>query len=88
MNKEAIAIKALDACGFPTDKTVSAELRRMNALNQELVEALNTTLENLIEWGACDSLYEREKYGLQGDILMAKAVLAKACAAIAKGEQS
>ena len=67
-----------DALNYDTAQDAWTELRSLHALNQELVEALQTTLDNLIEWGSCASLYEREKYGLQGDILMAKAALAKA----------
>ena len=32
---------ALDACGFPTDNAVSAELRRLHEANQAMLEALH-----------------------------------------------
>ena len=49
--------------------------------NQELLEALKEVTENMIHWGDYASGYMQEKWDFLGDI-------AKARAAIAKGEQA
>ena len=59
----------------------ATELRRLHEVNQELLGALNHARTLVAEWGNCASQYEQERYGLQSDLLMLDA-------AIAKGEQA
>jgi hypothetical protein len=59
-------------------KEAVTELRRLHVINTELLKALEDTLDNMEEWGSMASLYEQERYGLQADINIAKAAIAKA----------
>ena len=66
-----------------TSKTefLEAENKRLHTLNQELLEALKDTTDNMIEWGEMCSADEQERYGLRSDILVARAAIAKATGA-------
>ena len=79
---EALRLAAvLDNYGYADTDASAAELRRLHEVNQELLEALKHARTLVEEWGNCASQYEQERYGLQSDLLMLDA-------AIAKGEQA
>jgi hypothetical protein len=59
----------------------AAELRRLHAVNQELLEALKEAALAIEDWGSYASDYFRERWDLQGDINAARAAIAKAEAA-------
>lgn len=55
-----------------------AELRRLHAVNAELLEALKEAALAIEYWGSYASKYFQEKHDLQGDINAARAAIAKA----------
>jgi hypothetical protein len=63
------------------DERVAAELRRLHAVNQELLEALKKAALAIEDWGSYASDYFRERWDLQGDINAARAAIAKTEAA-------
>ena len=65
---------ALDACGFPTDNAVSAELRRLHEANQAMLSALKELVA--------------QTDGNFFAVSHSHVSLKKARAAIAKGEKS
>jgi hypothetical protein len=69
---------SLEARGFEAE---AAELRRLHAVNQELLEALKEAALAIEYWGSYASKYFQEKHDLQGDADAAYYVIAKAEAA-------
>lgn len=67
--------------GFPSCDEAAAELRRLYAVNADLLQALKNATEAIEHWGLYATDYFQKKWDLQGDI-------AAACAAIdrAKGQ--
>jgi hypothetical protein len=59
----------------------AAELRRLHAVNAELLEALKEAALAIEYWGSYASKYFQEKHDLQGDVDAADYVIAKAEAA-------
>lgn len=55
-----------------------AELRRLHALNQELLEALKEAHDSVESWGGYASDYFQRKHDLAGDIERIRAAIAKA----------
>lgn len=68
---------AADLC-VPDMRKAAAELRRLDALNAELVAALEEAVYEIEDWGAYASPYFQEKHDLEGSIAKVRAALAKA----------
>jgi hypothetical protein len=61
------------------DRQAAAELRRLHAVNADLLQALKNATEAIEHWGLYATDYFQKKWDLQGDI-------AAACAAIDRAE--
>ena len=59
-------------------KETAAEIRRLHALNQELLIRLKEARELVNDWGESASYYEQVRYGLSADLSMLDATIAKA----------
>ena len=56
----------------------AAELRRLWAVNQELLEALKDAVNAIEHWGSYSSDYFQQKWDLHSDINAARAAIARA----------
>ena len=56
----------------------AAELRRLHAVNQDLLQALKDATDAIELWGTYASDYFQKKWDLQSDINAARAAIAKA----------
>ena len=70
---------SLDKFSNPWDKEAADELRRLYAVNADLLQALKNATEAIEHWGLYATDYFQKKWDLQGDI-------AAACAAIDRAE--
>ena len=64
------------------DNKAAAELRRLHALNQELLIRLKEVRELVNDWGESASYDDQVRYGLSADLSMLDATIAKAQGAI------
>ena len=83
------ALRLADALDFGDSISVkanadnaAAELRRLHALNQELLIRLKEARELVNDWGESASYDEQVRYGLSADLSMLDAAIAKAQGAI------
>ena len=60
------------------DREAEAELRRLHAVNAELLEALKDAVNAIEHWGIYASDYFQQKWDLQSDINAARAAIARA----------
>jgi hypothetical protein len=65
-------------CSEQTAQEASNELRRLEALNAELLEALEDAIEDIEMWSGFASEYLKGKYGLAASIAAKRALIAKA----------
>jgi len=56
----------------------SAELRRLHAVNAELLQALKDATDAIEHWGTYATDYFQKKWDLQSDITAARAAIARA----------
>jgi hypothetical protein len=56
----------------------AAELRRLHAVNEELLEALKNATDAIEHWGAYSSDYFQQKWDLHSDINAARAAIDRA----------
>lgn len=56
----------------------AAELRRLHAVNQELLQALRDATDAIEHWGTYAADYFQQKWDLQSDINAARAAIARA----------
>jgi hypothetical protein len=64
--------------GFPSCDEAAAELRRLHAVNAELLQALKDATDAIEHWGTYSSDYFQKKWDLQSDINAARAAIARA----------
>jgi len=64
--------------GFPSCDEAAAELRRLHAVNAELLQALKDATDAIEHWGTYASDYFQKKWDLQSDISAARAAIARA----------
>ena len=72
----------LEAQAGTYDCAAAAELRRLHALNQELLIRLKEARELVNDWGESASYDDQVRYGLSADLSMLDATIAKAQGAI------
>ncbi len=70
--------RELEACPTINYKDHAAELRRLHAVNQELVYELKVATEAIEYWGDYAPDYFQKKWDLQSDINAARAAIARA----------
>jgi hypothetical protein len=61
-----------------TAQSAAEELRRLSALNGELLQALKDATDAIEHWGAYASDYFQQKWDLQSDINAARAAIGRA----------
>ncbi len=70
--------RELEACPTINYKDHAAELRRLHAVNAELLEALKDATDAIEYWGSYSSDYFQKKWDLHSDINAARAAIARA----------
>jgi len=81
MTEQPEALRLADWCDtFNTvqHNKAAAELRRLHAVNEELLNALKEASLAIEYWGSYASKYFQEKHDLQGDVDAADYAIAKA----------
>ena len=84
MSKQPEALQLADELADYTGFTVAgmdqaaAELRRLYAVNAELLQALKDATDAIEHWGSYSSDYFQQKWDLQSDINAARAAIARA----------
>jgi len=82
MTTQPEALRLADALdnppGAPLFMDAAAELRRLHAVNQELVYELKVATEAIEYWGDYAPDYFQKKWDLQSDINAARAAIARA----------
>ena len=61
-----------------TAQSAADELRRLHAVNAELLQALKDATDAIEHWGSYSSDYFQKKWDLQSDINAARAAIARA----------
>jgi len=70
--------RELEACPTINYKDHAAELRRLYAVNAELLQALKDATDAIEHWGSYSSDYFQQKWDLHSDINAARAAIARA----------
>jgi hypothetical protein len=70
--------RELEACPTINYKDHAAELRRLYAVNAELLQALKDATDAIEHWGTYATDYFQKKWDLQSDINAARAAIARA----------
>jgi len=70
--------RELEACPPINYKDHAAELRRLYAVNADLLQALKDATDAIEHWGAYASDFFQQKWDLHNDINAARAAIAKA----------
>jgi hypothetical protein len=68
----------LDDVTCNTPHPAAAELRRLHAVNAELLQALKHATDAIEHWGTYATDYFQKKWDLQSDITAARAAIARA----------
>jgi hypothetical protein len=82
MTTQPEALRLADALGNPPGAPLfinaAAELRRLHAVNAELLQTLKDATDAIEHWGTYASDYFQKKWDLQSDINAARAAIARA----------
>ncbi len=87
MSEQPTALRLADALGklwladrqsSETREEAAAELRRLHAVNADLLQALKEATDAIEHWGTYATDYFQQKWDLQSDINAARAAIARA----------
>jgi len=82
MSEQPEALRLADALtnppGAPLFIEAAAELRRLHAVNADLLQALKDATDAIEHWGLYATDYFQKKWDLQGDIAAASAAIDRA----------